>query len=386
MLFERTLRFELPRNQSAFLWGPRKTGKSTWLRQRFPDSLVYDFLKTDLMVEASKDPSVVREEIISEQERGRIKGPVVIDEVQKVPQVLDEVHWLIENRGISFILCGSSARALKREKANMLGGRAWRFQLHPLTRHEIPEFDLLRALNHGLIPSHYLSSSIRRTLRSYVNDYLREEIREEGLVRNFRAFSRFTDVLGFNTGELVNYNNIARETAVDAKTVKEYFQIVHDTMLGAYVEPYRGKGKRSALTATPKFYLFDTGVASYLSGRTVSVEEGPEFGRALEHFIWMELCAYNSYSELDFPIRYWRTTKGHEVDFVLGNGDVAVEITSTKAITNKHTRGLRSFLEENKPGRAIIVNNAPRACKSGVIEVLPWRQFLSQLWSGKLVS
>jgi len=384
-MYERVLKFELPENQSAFLWGPRKTGKSTWLKQKYSHSVFYDFLKSDLLIDMIKRPALLREEVIALNENGKINGPIILDEVQKVPELLNEVHWLIENENVNFILCGSSARKLKRNNANLLGGRAWRFELHPLTYKEIPDFDLLKAVNNGLIPSHYLSEYPKRSIKSYVTDYLKEEIREEGLVRNFTAFCRFVDILGFSSGELVNYNNIARETGVDAKTVKEYFNILHDTMLGNTIYPIKTAGKRSEITATPKFYLFDIGVSSYLSGRTIDVDEGAEFGRGFEHFIWMELNSHSVYTEKDYPVHFWRTTTGLEIDFILGNGTIAIEVKGKKNITNKDTKGMRAYLDEYQPEKAILITNESRRRKVGQIDVIPWRIFLEELWDGKII-
>ena len=253
--------------------------------------------------------------------------PVVIDEVQKVPAVLDEVHRLIEDAGRSFVLCGSSARKLKRGRANLLGGRAWRFELHPLSWPEIPEFDLLRALNRGLVPQHHDSANHRRALAGYVDDYLKEEVFDEGLTRNIAAFSRFFDALSFCHGELLNFSSIARDCGIDSKTVREYFQILVDTLLGVFVEPFSRRRSRIVITRAPKFYLFDVGVAGHLAGRCIERAAGPDFGRALEHFVLMELLAYRSYHERDFPVRFWRTKSGLECDFVLGrDGAIAIEV------------------------------------------------------------
>lgn len=213
-------RHDLAPGQSAFLWGARKTGKSTYLKQQFPRSLVYNFLDTDLVFEFSKRPARLREQLLA-QDSAVLKQPIILDEVQKVPQLLDEVHWLIENEGLQFILCGSSARKLKRGQANLLGGRAWRFERFPLISTELKSVDLLRALNHGLIPSHYLTEPYQKSLRAYVTDYLKEEVFAEGLARNVPAFSRFFEAMGYSHGELTNYSNIARDCGVDSKTVKE---------------------------------------------------------------------------------------------------------------------------------------------------------------------
>jgi len=376
----------LPDHQSAFLWGARKTGKSTYLKKRFPDSVVYDFLKTDLFLEMSKNPSLLREQLLA-KDRAWVKKPIILDEVQKVPQVLDEVHWLIENKGLRFVLCGSSARKLKKGHANLLGGRAWRYELFPLVSREIGKFNLLRALNHGLIPFHYLQSDpdCRKSLEVYAQDYLRQEVFAEGLTRNIPAFSRFFDAFGYSHGEITNYSNIARECGVDSKTVKEYYQILIDTLLAIRVEPFKRRQSRQVITKASKYYMFDVGVAGYLTKRHLVEEKGAEFGRAFEHFLLMEMTAYRSYAGKDFAINFWRTKSGVEVDFVLGQGEVAIEIKGASRIDKKDTNGLESFIQACVPKKSILVCNEKEKRIHGKIEILPWRIFLEQLWSGKLL-
>jgi uncharacterized protein len=387
-VFQRLLKISLPKGQSAFLWGPRKVGKSTFLKQQFPQSPRFDFLESDLYLEMLKSPSLLRSRVIAGLDAGAINPalPIILDEVQKVPAVLDEVHWLIEERGCSFVLCGSSARKLKHGHANMLGGRAWRFEMHPLVVSEVPGFSLLRALNNGLVPSHYLQENARKSLRAYVQDYLKEEIIAEGLARNIPAFTRFTDILGFCNGEMINFSNIARETGVDAKTVREYFHILSDTMIGRLVEPFSRRGDRNIISKTPKFYLFDVGLGQYLSKVYIEEERGPLFGRAFEHFVFMELCAHRAYSEADYPISYWRTANGYEVDFILGPGLIAVEVKSNPGSSGADFKGLLRFKDDYSPSRAIAVSNERARRKIGPIEIIPWRDFLEELWAGKVIS
>ena len=315
------------------------------------------------------------------------KRPILIDEVQKVPAILDEVHRLIEEDGLSFVLCGSSARKLRRGGANLLGGRAWRYSLHPLTWSEIPTFDLLRALNRGLVPSHYDSSAHRRTLAGYVDDYLKEEVFEEGLTRNAPAFARFFEALSFSHGELVNYSNVARDCGVTSKTVKEYFRILVDTLLGVLVEPFGRRRSRAVITKAPKFYLFDVGVAGHVTGRRIERAAGADFGRALEHFILMEIMAYRAYRQRDFAMRFWRTKSGLECDFVLGrDGGVAIEVKGSGRVGRRELRGVRAFVDEHGPRHAMVVCNesAPRRTEDGIL-ILPWERFLGRLWGGGVV-
>jgi len=382
----RILEMKLPGRQSAFLWGARKTGKSTYLREKFPDSIVFDFLKTDLFFEFSKNPSLLRERLLAKDESA-LKKPVILDEVQKVPQLLDEVHWLIENKGLRFVLCGSSARKLKKGHANLLGGRAWRFELFPLVSREIGKVDLLRALSHGLIPLHYLQNyaDCKKSLAAYVQDYLQEEVFAEGLTRNIPAFSRFFDALGYSHGEITNYCNIARECGVDSKTVKEYYQILIDTLLAVRIEPFKKKQSRQVITKASKYYLFDVGVAGFLTKRQIVEQKGTEFGKAFEHFLLMEIIAYRSYRGNNFPINFWRTKSGLEVDFVLGAGEVAVEIKGTGRLDKRDMNGLEAFSDGHNPKRSIIVCNEKEKRVAGKIKVLPWEIFLQELWAGKII-
>ena len=382
--YRRELRMDLPRGQSAFLWGPRKVGKSTLLAARFPDSPRFDLLDTRLLVQFTREPWSMAEQLMALPEEQR-RLPIIVDEVQKAPAILDETHRLIETEGLAFILCGSSARKLKRGGGNLLGGRAWRFRLHPLTWRELPNFDLLRALNRGLVPTHYDSPHYRNALDGYCNDYLKEEVFDEGLTRNVAAFSRFFEALGFSHGEVLNFSSLARDCGVDSKTVKEYFQILEDTLLGAMIEPFARRRSRAIITRAPKFYLFDVGVAGFLSGRRIDRPAGPDFGRALEHFILMELLAYRSYGEQDFPIRYWRTKTGLEVDFVAGrNGQVAIEVKGAR-VRPEDLKGIRSFVDEHRTERAVVVCGEPAPRLSGAVEILPWPVFLERLWAGKLL-
>ncbi|MCK4344612.1 MAG: ATP-binding protein [Bacteroidales bacterium] len=379
------LEIKLPERQSAFLWGPRKTGKTTYLKKCFPDSLVYDFLKTDFFIKILKNPALLREQLLAKN-NSVLKHPIILDEVQKVPQVLDEVHWLIENRGLRFILCGSSARKLKRGQANLLGGRAWRYEMFPLVTAELEEMDLLRILNHGMIPPHYLQENYKKSLRAYVYDYLKEEIAEEGLTRNIPAFARFFDAMGYSHGELTNYSNISRECAVDSKTVKEYYQILVDTLVGRIVEPFKKRQNRQVITKASRFYLFDVGVAGAITKRHIHEEKGELFGKAFEHFIFTEIAAHSSYSELDYNINFWRTKAGLEVDFVLGGGEVAVEVKGSKHVDNKELYPINMFIDEHAPKKALVVCNERTERVIGNIRIIPWRTFLIELWGGRIIA
>jgi predicted AAA+ superfamily ATPase len=379
---DRILEVKLPPGQSAFLWGPRKTGKTTFLKQRFPKSLVFDFLQTDRFLAFSTRPSLLREQLEAASDE-QLKQPVILDEVQKVPMVLDEVHWLIENREISFILCGSSARKLKRGQANLLGGRAWRFDMFPFVTAEVGNYLLLDVLNKGMIPSHYLQADARRSLKAYVQDYLKEEVFAEGLVRNLPAFSRFFESMAYSHGELTNFLNISRDCGIDSKTVREYYQILVDTLMGIFIHPFKKRQTRQVITRSPKFYLFDTGVAGTITKRNLNEEKGELFGKAFEHFILMELIAFRSYRERDFEIEFWRTKSGLEVDFILGSGQIALEVKGTSQISSKDLRPISSFRDEFKPREALVICNETSERIVNNIRILPYRTFLKRLWNNE---
>ncbi len=390
--YPRYLKMNLPRGQSTFLWGARKTGKSFYLKRHFPESVCYNLLETDLYFRLLKEPHLLREEILNLPAEVLLH-PIIIDEVQKIPLLLDEVHWLIENSDAYFILCGSSARKLKKEGVNLLGGRAWRYEFFPLVYAEIANFDLLHALNYGLIPSHYAATHWTKTVKAYVNDYLKEEIKAEGLVRNLRSFAQFLDVAAFSNGELLNYANISRNCGVDSKTIKEYYQILVDTLLGYYIYPYKDKIKREDLVASPKFYFFDVGVVNQLRKRTIPELKGMEAGNAFENYILMELVAYRALNEKEFEICFWRTNGGLEVDFILGNAkvaNVAIEVKISSSIATSDIPGLIAFQRDYQPRASYVVCTAPRARKltldeGHAIEILPWRIFLDMLWEGKII-
>lgn len=334
------------------------------------------------MLEFTRRPAALREQILA-MNLAKLQGPIILDEVQKVPQLLDEVQWLIETHGLSFILCGSSARKLKRGQANLSGGRAWRFAIHPLTSAEIPGFNLLQALNRGLLPAHYTQQQYRRSLRAYTQDYLKEEVFAEGLTRNVAAFSRFFDAVAYSHGQLINYSNIARDCGVDSKTVKEYYQILVDTLLGSFVEPFKRRQSRQVISRAAKFYFFDVGVANILTRSAISEPRGDLFGRSLEHRVHMELSAHRSYTELGYTMNFWRTKSGLEVDFVLADGSVALEVKSANRIADRDLRALRAFSAEFAPKHALVVCNEKHERLVGNIRIVPWRSFLTKLWAGE---
>lgn len=380
MNFKRIFQIEKSiRNRSAFLWGPRQVGKSTLLKNRFPQTALYNLLSPILYEQLIKEPQLLESWVKTSDQK-----LIILDEVQKIPQLLDVVQLLIDDHGVSFILCGSSARKLKRGHANLLGGRALTFHLFPLVWAEIPNFDLLRALNHGLMPAHYLEESPSELIHAYVGTYLKEEIVAEGLTRNIPAFSRFLEIAAFSNGEIVDYTKIASEAGVRSSTIKEYFEILKDTLIGNMVPSFILRPKRRVIRA-PKFYYFDVGIANFLLKRGRIMPRSEAWGKAFEHFIFMELKAHAEYSRLHYDIHYWRTASDIEVDFILGRGEIAIEVKAKEMITSHDTRGLTAFCDEYKPKRKIIICQEQRARRNGEIDILPYGVFLEKLWAGELM-
>jgi predicted AAA+ superfamily ATPase len=369
------------REKSIYLFGARQTGKTTLLVSTLPGAVYYDLLLSNLFLDLSRRPHLLREQILAQKERiARTGNIVIIDEIQKLPALLDEVHHLIEKEGIIFILTGSSPRKLKRSRANLLGGRARTRHLFPLVSQEIPDFDLLRVLNYGTIPSIYLSDDPVDDLNAYCGDYLQQEIQAEGLVRNIGVFSRFLQTAALCNGEMINFESLASDSAVTAQTIREYFSILEDTLVGAMLPPFKRVVHRKAVSKA-KFYFFDIGVANILAQRPVFREKSELFGKAFEHFIFCELRAYREYRKDRRPLTFWRDYQGHEVDFLLGD-ELAVEVKATSLATEKHTKGLRMLSEDVALKNKVVVSLDAAPRRIGDIDILPWSEFLDRLWVG----
>jgi predicted AAA+ superfamily ATPase len=362
--------------KSHFLFGPRQTGKSTLLRHQLPQARVYDLLDGAVYLALSQRPGRLAEELTP---RDRV---VVIDEVQRLPQILNEVHRLIEERGTRFLLTGSSARKLRRGGVNLLGGRARTRHLHPLTRRELgPRFDLNRAIARGLLPSIYFSDDPAADLEAYAGTYLQQEILAEGATRNVPAFSRFLRVAAACNATAVNFTAVASDAQVPRTTVYEYFDILRDTLLLHEVPAWTRSSTRKPLVS-PKYYFFDVGVASWLQGRLVRPGT-PEFGPAFETLVLHELVCHRDYAG-GAPISHWRSASGYEVDFVLGD-HTAIEVKAKANVAPRELRGLTALLEERPVKRALCVSLDPRPRRVGDVHVLPYGEFLDALWGGELL-
>lgn len=375
-MLERIFQINKELDGSIFLFGGRQTGKTTILRQQFPDTTYFDLLDTNVRRRLQQRP-VLLYETLKDKPTGTL---VIIDEIPEVPELLNEVHRLIVERQLVFILCGSSARKLKRKGHNTLGGRALPVYLYPLVSAEIPDFDIDRAVNYGTIPPHYLARNPWRLLAAYIDVYLKEEIKEEALVRNLDAFQRFLEVAALTDGEIINNNNIAQECGVHATTVSSYFDILEDTLIGYRIPAYTKVMKRRLVQA-PRFYYFDVGVTNYLLHRKELIRGGADYGHAFEHLVVQELVAYMHYRHCEEKLSYWRTYTGVEVDIIVGDARIAIEIKSTEEVQNRHIKNLKAFAEEHPDSKLMIVSLDVFTRQMGNIECIYVMDFFHRLWT-----
>lgn len=359
--------------RSCFLFGPRQTGKSTLIRQQLGDYPVYNLLDQTLFVRLARNPALIREALTPGA------TAIVIDEIQKMPELLNEVQLMMEEHGIRFFLTGSSARALRRKGVNLLGGRAWSWALHPFVRAELGNrFELYKALEYGLLPPVYFSDAPTEDLAAYTGAYLKEEVAAEAIVRNIGAFSRFLEVAALAHGEMINFANMANDAQVPASTVREYYDILKDTLIAHEVPAFKQTSKRKAIS-TAKYYLFDIGLARHLQGRRGLAPGTVEFGNAFESYIFQEIKAFCDYHRLDTP-RYWRSRSGFEVDFVFEN--LAVEVKAKRTVGARDMKGLRALREERLFAHHLLVSMEPTTRVVDGIRITPWSNFLDELWRG----
>ncbi len=365
--------------KSLFLFGPRLTGKTYLLKKTFPEARYYDLLRSDTFLRLSVRPSILREELA-------MLPPgttVIIDEVQKLPLLLDEVHALIEDKQLRFVLTGSSARKLRRAGINLLGGRARVLRLHPLVSSEIGDYDVERILTYGSLPAIYDSDEPWQDLKAYSGTYLKEEIAAEGAARRLDAFSRFLHIAALYSGKQVNFEAWSSDAAVPARTVREYFSVLSDTLIGEMLEPWKG-GKKRKPASTGKCYFFDIGVRNALAGIQSIAPGTDEYGNALEHFIYGELRAWLDYHRDDRPLTFWRTQDKKEVDFIVGD-EIAIEVKAAELPQYRHLKGLIAIADEATFKHRILVCQAPEPRLSEGVEILPVKAFLEALWADTLI-
>ncbi|MCF8128573.1 MAG: ATP-binding protein [Deltaproteobacteria bacterium] len=379
MLVHRTLDLKnLLSKKSFFLLGPRATGKSTLIKENLSESsMIIDLLNSRLYLRLLDSPHDI-ESIIESGNKGEI---VVIDEIQRIPELLNEVHRLIEDRNLTFLLTGSSARKLRRGKANLLAGRAWEARLFPLTWKEIPDFDLNRYLRYGGLPPVYLSEYPEEELDAYVNTYLKEEIMAEGLIRKLPPFSRFLRSIALANAEMLNFTKIANDCQVPPSTVTEYVGLLEDTLVGFLLPAWTESRKRKAIS-TGKFYFFDPGVTHTLSGTEMLDRNSHLYGKAFEQFIGMEIRAYLSYKRKRMDLSYWRSVHGYEVDFLMGR-QTAVEVKASQKISQRDFKGLKALEEEKVFKTYILVSQDPINTRENHFQALFWEDFLRDLWEDK---
>jgi len=378
-------RFFTPPKESFFLFGPRGTGKSTWLKEYYADALWIDLLEPETFRSYSAYPERLRELVLGNPE----KKAVVIDEVQKAPELLEVVHSLIEKKlGIQFILTGSSSRKLKRTGVDLLAGRALKKTLHPFMVAELKEqFNLEDSLKYGTLPLVFEADDKEKTLKSYAALYIQEEVQAERLVRNIGNFSRFLEVVSFSHSSLLNISNVSRECQVERKVVENYVEILEDLLLSHRVPVFTRRAKR-ATASHPKFYFFDAGI--FRSLRSSGPLDRPEeiAGAALEGLVAQHLIAWNSYRGEKNSLFYWRTRAGSEVDFVLYGEEVfwAIEVKNTARISNSDLRSLGAFKTDYPECQPILLHRGlEKLVKKGIL-CLPCEKFLKKLTLKKTIS
>jgi len=365
-----------PEGKSFFLFGPRGTGKTTWVKTAFPKAVYVDLLEAELFNNLLANPQRL-ENLIPEG----FKDWIIIDEVQRVPELLNEVHRLIEKYKYKFILTGSSARKIKRKGQNLLAGRALTYYMHPLTVSELgKDFNLVHSLKYGQLPSVYIEKDPKAYLESYVKTYLEEEIQQEGLTRNLARFARFLEAASFSQGSILNISSVARDCSVERKVVENYFSILEDLLMAYRVPVFTKKAKRRMISH-PKFYFFDVGV--YRTLRPAGPLDMPEEieGTSLETLLFQELNAANTDYGLGYKIYYWRTAGNAEVDFVLygDKGMRAFEIKRTARVSGVMLKGLKSFLRDYPISKAYFIYGGSREMRDGRISILPIENALRRL-------
>lgn len=369
MIFKRTLNLKkLIRKKSHFLLGARSVGKSTLIRDSFKRSEIhyFDLLDIETYHRLIREPRILRD-LSSDK-------IIVIDEIQKIPNLLNEIQKIIFENNTKFILTGSSARKLKTDTTNLLGGRAWEAQLHPLTSQEIPNFNLIKYLNCGGLPHVYLSDYPEDELRNYINLYLKEEILAEALTRKIEYFVSFLDIIALQNGAELHYEGLSNDSGVPARTIQNYVELLEMTLLGFQLKPFVKTKTRKAIRRS-KFYLFDLGVTNHLSKRSKIIKGSELYGKAFEHFLIREVKSLLSYKNSDLDLYYWRSTSQFEVDLIIGD-EMAVEIKASSRTNESHLKGLKAFKEEGLVKNYYLVSQDSIERTIDGIHLIPWEKFI----------
>lgn len=367
--------------KSVLLLGPRRTGKSSFILEQVKPDLYFNLLETESFSRFAFDPSLIKKSI---EEHHKI---ICIDEIQKLPNLMDEVHSLIaSNKNLRFILTGSSAKNLKKSHTSLMAGRARQLNFLPFTYNEIKNhhFNLQKFLLYGGLPDVYLSSDPWEELKDYAGTYLKEEIQASAFVRKIENYARFLEFAALSSGQLLNYESLANDSFVPSRTIKDYYQLLEETMIGYNLKAFRKKTSRKEVS-TSKFYFFDMGVLNSFVKRKSLSEKSEEFGNLFEHFIFLELKAYQLLNRADWELEFWRNHNKDEVDFVLGSGEVVIEVKSSSNFRLEHLSGIKKFRNEYKSKRQLVVSQVKEKMLVDGVEVYPWQDFLEELWNNQII-
>ncbi len=367
--------------KSILLLGPRRTGKSSFIQKQVKPDLYFNLLETETFSRFAYDPGLLKKEITPAHRL------ICIDEIQKLPNLMDEVHSLIENnKKLRFVLTGSSAKNLKKSHTSLMAGRARQIHFLPFNYNEVRNhhFDLKKFLLYGGLPDTYLSKNPWEELKDYSGIYLTEEIQSSAFVRKIENYARFLEFAALSSGQLLNFESLASDAFIPARTIKDYYQLLEETMIGYNLKSFRKKGSRKEVS-TSKFYFFDMGVLNAFIKRKILTEKSKDFGDLFEHFIFLELKAYQLLNRGDWELEFWRTHRQDEVDFILGKGEVIIEVKSSSGIKSEYFNGLKKFKKENSCRRVLLVSQAPQRKTIEGIEIYPWKDFLEELWAGEII-
>jgi predicted AAA+ superfamily ATPase len=369
------------KQKSVLLLGPRRTGKSSYITQQIKPDLYFNLLETETFSRFAYDPGLLKKIIKKNQTH------ICVDEIQKLPVLMDEVHSLISsNSDLRFILTGSSAKNIKKSHTSLIAGRARQLNFMPFNYYELKDhnFNLTKHLHYGGLPDIFLSPDPYEELKDYAGTYLQEEIQASAFVRKIENYARFLEFAAFTSGQLLNFESLANDAFIPARTIKEYYQLLEDTLIGYNLKPFKPKQSRKEIS-TSKFYFFDTGVLNSFIKRKKLLEKSKEYGDLFEHFIFLELKSYQLSNRHDWNLEFWRTHRKDEVDFILGSGEVAIEVKATTSPKMEHLVGLKKFKKQYSSKKEILVCQAKEKKIVDGIHIYPWQDFLNELWENEII-